>query len=76
MSAPIRYSTDDAGNLSSWRGTIESAEAAASGQIVTISGYLVDISGPDGFVWNTSMTRSDKGNGACEIVYVEALDVS
>ena len=45
------------------------------GQLVTISGYLVDVRGPGGFTWNTSLTRNDTGNGACEIVWVESLDV-
>jgi hypothetical protein len=45
------------------------------GQIVTISGYLVDVRGPAGFAWNTSLTRTDTGNGACEIVWVESLAV-
>jgi hypothetical protein len=45
------------------------------GQLVTISGYLVDVSGPGGFTWNTSLTRTDTGNGACELVWVEALEV-
>ena len=45
------------------------------GQLVTISGYLVDVRGPGGFTWNTSLTRNDTGNGACEIVWVEARDV-
>ena len=29
------------------------------GQVVTISGYLVDVRGPAGFAWNTSLTRTD-----------------
>ena len=45
------------------------------GQLVTVGGWLVDIRGPGGFVWNTSLRRDDTGNGACEIVYVESLDV-
>ena len=45
------------------------------GQIVTIGGWLVDIRGPNGFSWDTSLRRDDTGNGACEIVYVETLDV-
>jgi hypothetical protein len=45
------------------------------GQIVTIGGYLVDVRGPNGFTWNTSLTRGDTGNGACEIVWVESLSV-
>lgn len=45
------------------------------GQLVTIDGYLVDVRGPGGFAWNTSRTRTDTGNGACEIVWVDALAV-
>jgi hypothetical protein len=43
------------------------------GQIITASGYLVDVRGPGGFTWNTSLTRTDTGNGACELFWVEAL---
>jgi hypothetical protein len=45
------------------------------GQLVHIEGFLVDASGPNGWRWKTSMTRSDTGAGACELVYVESLDV-
>jgi len=33
------------------------------------------VRGPGGFTWNTSLTREDKGAGACEIMWIEALDV-
>ena len=45
------------------------------GQVVTVGGYLVDVRGPGGFAWNTSLSREDTGNGACEIVWVESLAV-
>jgi hypothetical protein len=45
------------------------------GQVVTIGGHLVDVSGPGGFAWRTSLTRADTGDGACEIVWVETLAV-
>ena len=45
------------------------------GERVGIGGYLVDVTGPGRFVWRTSLSRSDTGAGACEIVYVETLDV-
>jgi hypothetical protein len=45
------------------------------GHIVTIGGWLVDIRGANGFVWSTSLRRDDTGGGACEIVYIESLDV-
>jgi hypothetical protein len=45
------------------------------GQVVHVRGWLVDIRGPGGFAWSTSLRRDDTGDGACEIVFVEALDV-
>jgi len=44
------------------------------GRIVTASGYLVDVRGPGGFVCNTSLSRTDTGDGACELFWVEALE--
>ena len=43
------------------------------GQIVTASGYLVDVRSSGGFVWNTSLTRHFTGDGACEVFWVEQL---
>ena len=45
-----------------------------AGQVVTASGYLVDVRGPGGFAWNTSLSRTDTGDGACEIFWVEAIE--
>jgi hypothetical protein len=46
------------------------------GQLVAMRGYLVNVTRPDGFHWNTSLSRDDTGNGACEIFYVQELLVS
>jgi hypothetical protein len=46
--------------------------------IVLMKGYLVDIHGTKGnqnVSWMTSMTREDTGDGACEIFYVESLQI-
>lgn len=43
------------------------------GEIVTMQGYLVNASKPDGFHWNTSLSRTDTGNGACEVFYVTGI---
>ncbi len=40
-----------------------------------MSGYLVDVRGPNGFRWNTSLSRNDTGDGACEIMWIESLAV-
>lgn len=45
------------------------------GQLITVSGYLVDVRDADGFRWSTSLSRNDTGDGACEIVWVETLAV-
>lgn len=45
------------------------------GDIVEIFGYLVQVITPEGGTWRSSTTRTDQGNGACEIVYVERLKI-
>jgi len=45
------------------------------GNIVTLKGYLVEVAGEGGFVWRSSLTREDTGNGACELIWVDELDV-
>jgi hypothetical protein len=42
------------------------------GHIVTMNGYLVNANGPEGATWNSSLSRKDTGNGACELFYVES----
>jgi hypothetical protein len=51
-------------------------EEVRVGQVVHIEGFLVDATRPDGWHWNTSMTREDTGAGACELVYVESLAIA
>lgn len=50
-------------------------EAVRPGNLVRLRGLLVDVAGPDGYRWNTSLTREDTGMGACELFYVEAVEV-
>lgn len=50
-------------------------EAVHAGQVIHLEGFLVNARRPDGWYWNTSMTRGDTGAGACELVYVENIDV-
>jgi hypothetical protein len=44
------------------------------GEVVHLEGFLVDASRPGGWLWRTSMTRDDTGDGACELVYVESIE--
>ena len=50
-------------------------ERVRTGQVIHLQGFLVDASRPGGWRWNTSMTRNDTGAGACELIYVESVDV-
>ncbi len=44
------------------------------GHVVSLKGYLVMAEHEDGGVWVSSTTRTDSGDGACEVVWVESLD--
>jgi hypothetical protein len=45
------------------------------GDAVRLEGDLVDVDGADGFVWKTSLSRTDSGPGACETLYVRAVTI-
>lgn len=45
------------------------------GQVVSLSGYLVDVKAPDNFIWVSSRSRDDSGDGACEIIFVKAVKI-
>ena len=45
------------------------------GQIVSLRGYLVEASTDDGWRWRSSLTRSDVGQGSCELMFVKSVDV-
>jgi|JRYD01.1.fsa_nt_gb hypothetical protein len=50
-------------------------EAVRPGNVVQLRGYLVNVTGPNGYTWNTSLTREDTGAGACELFYVETVEM-
>ena len=49
------------------------------GDVVHVTGYLVDVRGEksDGtyFLWNSSTSRDDTGDGACEVIYVTGIEI-
>lgn len=49
---------------------------ARPGEIVEAEGYLVNVTGPGGFTWNSSLVREDTGPGACEVFYVQRLTLT
>lgn len=53
----------------------ESMDRVSEGDIIRLRGHLVDLRHSDGWSWSSSMTRFDKGNGACELIEVQKLEV-
>ncbi len=49
--------------------------ALRAGQVVRLEGVLVDGARADGATFSTSLTRTDTGAGACEVLLVERLEV-
>ncbi len=47
---------------------------ARRGDIVEFRGYLVQVTAEDGWHWNSSQSRTDTGDGSCELVWVEEFD--
>jgi len=46
-----------------------------AGDVVSFDGYLIEAKWPDGYRWVSSLTRSDSGPGACELVWVEHFSI-
>lgn len=53
----------------------ESLKSVKPGEVVVFSGYLVEASAQDHWVWRSSLSRKDTGKGACELVYVTSFEV-
>ena len=57
---------------------LRAIKAIHKGLAVSLKGYLVDAcwrrDGND-FTWRTSLTRTDSGNGACEVFYVHKVRI-
>ena len=41
--------------------------------LVMLEGYLVEVTGPNGWHWRSSLTRDDTGGGACEVLFITSL---
>ena len=48
---------------------------AKKGEIVKISGYLVRVIGNNNWTWQSSLTRNDTGNHACEVIFVKDFEI-
>ena len=49
--------------------------SGGSGEHLEVRGPRFQQRGPGGFRWNTSLTREDTGDGACELMWVEHVEV-
>jgi hypothetical protein len=45
-----------------------------TGELIHLSGLLVQATGPGIGTWTSSTSRTDSGNGACELVWVEDIE--
>lgn len=50
------------------------AERTRIGRIVILRGYLIEAEGPDGSKWRSSLSRTDSGAGACELMWVTEFE--
>ena len=39
-------------------------------ELVTMEGFLVEVTKDDGYRWRSSLTRTDTGGGACEVMWI------
>lgn len=56
-----------------WTDTL--VKRVGKGDIIELRGYLVEITGDDGFIWRSSLSREDSGAGACEVFWVEEINI-
>jgi hypothetical protein len=47
--------------------------AVRTGQLVELRGQLIRADGKDGWHWVSSLSRTDTGDGSCEVVWVESV---
>ena len=45
------------------------------GHVVRLGGYLIQANAQDGWRWRSSLTRSDTGGSACELIFVDRISV-
>jgi hypothetical protein len=50
-------------------------KSVREGQVVRIDGWLVEAHRGDGFTWRSSLTRNDTGAGACELIFVNSVEI-
>lgn len=49
-------------------------KSLGAGDLIHLRGLLVEATGPEIGTWRSSLSRTDSGNGACELVWVEEVE--
>jgi hypothetical protein len=62
--------------IPAYDGLLKKIEKLRAGQKITLSGKLVNVERGDGWRWNSSLTRTDDGAGACEVMWLEQIDIA
>ena len=45
------------------------------GHVIRIKGYLIEARAEDGWRWRSSLSRKDSGDNACELVWVQDVEI-
>ncbi len=53
----------------------ETLDDLYKGCIIEMKGYLVSVTGKNGWHWKSSLRRDDTGGGACELVWADELNI-
>lgn len=53
----------------------DALDQVSADDIVELHGWLIRIEKNDGWRWQSSLTRDDSGDGACELIYVCSIEV-
>lgn len=51
------------------------AKRVRRGDVIRAEGYLVSVDGPNEFKWSSSVSRTDTGDGSCEVFWVTSLTI-
>lgn len=80
---PVAYVQDHMSNnhlIPATKNIRKAMRKAKKGDLILIEGHLVDVQaskkGRTYSSWNSSVSRDDTGNGACEIIYVVSLRIN
>lgn len=56
----------------------KAVKSISGGDLVTLEGYLIYIDGKkedQSFWWHSSLSRSDRGDGSCEVIYLKRIKI-